>query len=270
MKLRIKSKNYSVALSLALLAGSTGAYAATIIASDDFESGLASGGSGAWSNDWTNGTNTSGGSVDFSASATPLDSNGNYASIVGTGGVGTRGIHRTVDFGADITLEHTISFLMRVDGELTGSGDASRAIVAQGGNAFGLSATTTWAVYVQDGTFRYFDGNGDGGFAGAAKDSGEDVIVDTVYSVTITNRIGAGTTTGGEYDLLVTAGGSDVLNLTDLNYREDAAVSSSIIGLGVAGSNTSSYDEVVIVPEPSSLVPLLGLGGLALILRRRK
>lgn len=259
------------ALTAMVLSGAVGAANAAAI--DSLDAGLPSGGSG-WSGDWTIGSNGASVGSTLGANATPLDGNGDYVSVVGSGGNVTQGMHRNYDAGIDVTQEHTISFLVRIDTLDTGAtGDASRAIVTQGGSAFGLSSATTWALYVQAGNFHYFDGDGSGGFGGAATDSGVGVIAGDVYSVTVINRLGAdttGPTTGGEWDLLVenvTAGGT-VLNLTDLEYRTNTNPGTGIIGLGAAGDNTTSYDQVNVVPEPGSLA-LLGLGGLLIARRRR-
>ena len=268
----------AMVFSLALIGGSTSAYAVTL-ASDDFSSGLSSGGSG-WDNNWQVGANGgSSGSVAFDASATPLDSNGDYASIVGSGSNITQGIHRTYTSALSApSQEHTISFLFRLDTlSATETGDPSRGLVTHGSTTFGLSGSSTWALYVQEGNFFYFDGDGTGSFGGSATNSGVAVTEGDLYSVTINNRIGANTNTintGGEWDLLVTnlSTGTIALSETNLEFRATSVPSAAIIGLGVAGPNTTSFDQVsvdVVIPEPSSTL-LLGLGSFALILRRKK
>lgn len=264
-------------LSLALLGSSTAAYAVTI-ASDDYSSGLNSGGSG-WNNNWTTGANGgSTGSVDFGASTTPIGGNGNYADITGSGGNATQGIHRSYTSAlTTIGDEHTISFLFRLDTlSATATGDASRGLVTQGGTAFGLSGNSSWALYVQNGNFFYFDGDGTGSFNGSATDSGVSATAGDLYSANVTNRIGAdtvGPATGGEWDLLLTnlTTGATALSLTDLEFRRTTVPTTGDIGLGSAGPNATSFDQVSVdvIPEPSSAA-LLGFGSLALLLRRKK
>ena len=270
----IKKTTASVAMSLALL---TTSHAVTI-ASDDFSSGATSGGSG-WDNNWQIGSNGgSAGSVDLGALTTPLDGNGNYANIVGSGGNPTQGIHRnyTSALSSGTNQEHTISFLFRLDTLPAATGDPSRGLVTHGATSFGLGGDSTWAFYVQEGTFRYFDGDGSGSFGGAATDSGVTAAVGDLYSVSINNRIGAdttGPTTGGEWDLLVTnlSTSTTALDLSDLEFRTNTAPTAAFIGLGVAGSNVTSFDQlsVDVIPEPSSAI-LLSLGGFGLLARRRK
>ena len=269
-----KTTTTSVAASLILLSSSH----AVTIASDDFSSGAASGGSG-WDNNWTTGSNGgSAGSVDLGALTTPLDGNGNYANIVGSGGNATQGIHRnyTSALSSGTNQEHTISFLFRLDTLPAATGDSSRGLVTHGATSFGLGGGSTWAFYVQNGNFFYFDGDGSGSFGGAATNSGVTAAVGDLYSVSINNRIGAdatGPTTGGEWDLLVTnlTTSATVLDLTDLEFRTNTVPTNAFIGLGVAGNNVTSFDQlnVDVIPEPSSAI-LLGLGGFGLLIRRRK
>ena len=264
-------------LSLAVLAGTTTAYATTISA-DDFSSGAASGGSG-WDNNWTTGANGgSTGSVDLSASTTPLNANGSYANIVGSGGNPTQGIHRdyTSALSSGTNQEHTISFLFRLDTLSAATGDPSRGLVTHGATSFGLGGDSTWAFYVQNGNFFYFDGDGTGSFGGSATDSGVTAAIGDLYSVSINNRIGAdttGPTTGGEWDLLVTnlTTSATVLELTDLEFRATTFPTNACIGVGAAGSDVTSFDQlsVDVIPEPSSAI-LLSLGGFGLLARRRK
>ena len=245
-------------LSLVLLASSSHAYGNTL-AFDDFSSGLNSGGSG-WDNDWVIGSNgRSSGTVAFDASATPLDSNDDYVNIVGPGNNLTQGIHREYTSSlSSIQEEHTISFLFRIDAlSPDETGDASRGLVTHGGTTFGLGRDTSWALYVQEGNFFYFDGDGSGDFSPAQVDSGVAVVVGDLYSVTVTNRIGADTTgspaTGGEWDLVVTnlTTGAPALNLTNLEHRRNDVPSNAVIGLGVAGAtavlaNETSFDQLSI------------------------
>ena len=255
-----------ILLSLAVLAGTTTAYATTISA-DDFSSGLSSGGSG-WDNDWQPGINGAGnGEVTFADTITPLGENNEYVSITGSGSNTTRGIHRRYSSAlSSIEQEHTITFLFRLDVLEAGStGDPSRGLVAHGATSFGLGADSTWAFYVQEGTFHYFNGNGSGGFQGAQTNSDIPVVVGELYSVSVTNRIGADTEgsplTGGEWDLLVTNLTTDavVLDLTNLEHRTNTISTEAVIGLGVAGNNETSFDEVIIDAdvEPNSGSDLL-------------
>lgn len=255
-----------IVLPLVLLSNPPKAFA-EIIASDDFTSGLNSGGSG-WDNDWTTGSNgPSDGAVDFAASTAPLGSNGNYASITGSGSNITQGIHREYTSALiDIEDEHTVSFLFRIDASSPdASGDASRVLVTHGATSFGLSANSSWAFYIQEGNFFYFDGDGSGGFAPAQRDSGVAVTVGDLYSVTVTNRIGADTpgspSTGGEWDLLVTnlTEDAEALNLTNLEFRRRTVPTTANIGLGTAGAsatlaNETSFDQVII-DGPSNAPP---------------
>ena len=78
------------------------------------------------------------------------------------------------------------------------------------------------------------------------------MVVGELYSVSVTNRIGGNTegspATGGEWDLLVTNLTTDVvvLDLTNLEHRTNTISTEAVIGLGVAGNNEASFDEVII------------------------
>ena len=270
----LKKTATSVAMSLTLL---TSAHAVTI-ASDDFSSGLASGGSG-WDSNWVSGSNGgSAGAATFGDTSAPLGGNAEYTSITGSGANPTEGIHREYSTALPVIgQEHTISFLFRLDTLAAATGDPSRGLVSHGATSFGLGGNSTWAFYVQEGTFRYFDGDGAGSFGGAQTNSGVTVAVGDLYSVSITNRVGANTVgsplTGGEWDLLVTNldTSTTALDLTDLEYRTLTAPTDLVIGLGVAGNNATSFDQISVdaIPEPSSAM-LLGLGAFGLLLRRKK
>lgn len=237
------------AITMALLAGTLNVYA---IAEHDFSSGTAAGGTG-WSSVWEIGSSGERrGYVSVNGSSPPLV--GKCSNMGGIGYSSTTGMYRDYTAGIDaLSNEHTISFLVRIDTLNTNAtGDLSHAIVTHGGITYELGINTSWALYVQDGTFHYYNGDGTGSSSGAATDSGVAVTEDTVYSVKIVNRIGAdstGPTTGGEYDLLVTADGSSVLSLTNLEYRRTTAPEAGFIGLGLAGSNWTSYDQVFIVDK---------------------
>ena len=164
----------------------------------------------------------------------------------------TQGIHRdyTSALSSGTNQEHTISFLFRLDTLPVATGDPSRGLVTHGATSFGLGGNSTWAFYVQNGNFFYFSGDGTGSFNGAATDSGATAAVGDLYSVSINNRIGAdtgGPATGGEWDLLVTnlTTSATVLDLTDLEFRTNTVPTNAFIGLGVAGNNVTSFDQLL-------------------------
>jgi len=186
------------------------------------------------------------------------------------------------------TDEHTISFLFRVDAyDDAATGDDSRAFKSYGGASVnGLSGGATWAVYLQDDTFRYFDGDGSGSFGGAAIDSGvafngtgttsaSSNDVGDVFEVTVVNRIGAGSLTLGQYDLTVDnlTDGTNVLAVTDLDFRDAGGTAGTFFNVGGRGTghnlSIDNVNVVTAVPEPSSVLAVMGLGCLMMGRRRR-
>jgi len=239
-------------LALVLGVAQSNSAQAQLPASDTFDV-LPNGGTG-WAADWS----------EQGPTLTPTLSSASEL-VAGSGSYLTLAIESNSAYTRDYspttpTDEHTISFLFRVDAyDDDATGDPSRAFKSYGGASVnGLSGGSTWAVYLQNDTFHYFDGDGNGDFAGAQVDSGvafngtgttsaTSNDIGDVFEVTIVNRIGAGSLTLGQYDLTVDnlTDGTNVLALTDLNFRRNAEPVGTFLNVGGRGTGHSiSIDDV--------------------------
>lgn len=244
-----------------VLLGTSLAVNAAITASDSFDAGGLSGGTN-WDANWVGtgsggefsstldgnalGAYTSGGSREFNRSISPTQGN--------TGDMLTVGI----SFRSDLDIIADDS-----------DGGRTNEIGVSFGDTGGNLVTVKFVEGTSSGAVLFNDGGSFFTPTGSTIAFSEDAI----YDVTFASVIGS-----SSYDLSITErGGSESASVIGATFN-GADVTSDFGSMKLfftapdGGGNDARFDNasvVVVVPEPSSAA-LLGLGGLALIMRRRK
>jgi len=153
---------------------------------------------------------------------------------------------------------------------LTDSGDPGRSAISgfDGTNTadltFGGGFGADSALSIQSGFAGFFNGLGAShNFVTSANLTGSGTGGDPyVMDLSLANL---GVTPGDSFNVVATY-------ISGTAFRSDEALASAGLGAGNPGNASATFtgfDTVTTVPEPSSAA-LLGLGGLALVLRRRK
>jgi hypothetical protein len=247
-----------------------------------------SGGSG-WNASWV----TSAGESIATASVestNPLNGGGNYLSVSTSTAKPDTGIRRNI--GSLGASDYTLTFDWRYDGDITTFNSYYDRIHfgATPGTSLGTSNTFTWIIGVvggDDGNSKFSDGewyfyNGvsdsltvDNGFNSAnMKTTGIFLESGVTYSFTVTVNAAAQT-----YSATIAPSNAPAFSASDLNFRNQETSggnrSTNASNLIFGGSNTGpghtldwSIDNIVIIPEPSSLL-LAGLSSLLCFARRR-
>jgi len=231
-----------------------------------------------WAGAWTLTSNAGIGRSAAVASTTPLSTGyANYlhTTITNNGtntGVRAGTLYRQIDSGSvNLTSAFTVSFDFR--GNDAANADGPYKIIQTTASSLGAGTADTWSVYIKsDGNWYALNGNKAGGGT-------ESLLL--AYSANTTYHFSISVDSSSRsYGIVATAIGGSAATLNNLGFRTSATSAGSFINLlstssytGSAFSNTFDIDNVIVttaIPEPASFTLLAGLGGLALMMTRRR